>query len=138
MSGSPNPEAIATPSKVATLPTAHPDSTVSLDEARRADPRVRAPDALALEEERNSHARATLLAEQGWIGHLLGSKSEKPGNVAAIVIFFCFVLLIIGFCVLSHHNGKTSNEDFFKFTSIITGIIGIALGYLFGSSTNKS
>jgi len=106
-------------------------------DARRADPKIRSPDELAIQEANNAHAQATLWAEQGWIGHVLGSKTEKPGNVAAIVIFFCFILLVIGFCVLSHGDGK-SNEDFFKFTSIITGIVGLALGYLFGSSSQKN
>jgi len=85
-----------------------------------------------VQEAQNAHAQKTLLAEQGWIGHILGSKAEKPGNVAAIVILLCFLLLGVGFHTMCHDAGN--NEDFFKFVSIITGIIGLALGYLFGSS----
>jgi hypothetical protein len=73
-------------------------------------------------------------SEQGVIGRFLGSRSEKPGNVSSIVVLFCFLLIAIAFFKL---DLTIQDELFLKIVSASFGIIGLALGYLFGSSDRR-
>jgi hypothetical protein len=75
----------------------------------------------------NSHQQATQKTEQGWIGKVCGSKGEKAGNIAFLVIIACF-LLISG---ALYTSGLT--DPFFKLMTSLLGVIGLALGYLFGA-----
>lgn len=109
--------------------------TVSPEQAAAVIPIIRPPDTLALQElnAANEHAQATQKAEQGWIGQLLGSKSEKSGNVAALVVLFCFIFVFTA----AWREAAVPTETFFKLLSPMIGLIGLALGYLFGSSDRK-
>jgi ABC-type multidrug transport system permease subunit len=109
-----------------------PPSLISVEAARRSEPTVVAPDARAKKEEL-LHAQATQKNDLGWVGVVLGSRSEKPGNVAAIVILFCFILIGVGFFMTDVRSGG-SGELFFKLLAALLGPVGLALGYLFGSS----
>lgn len=115
-----------------------PDSeqlqTVSADAARLAEPNVLEPDGLAFREADHAHEQAMHKAEHGSIGRLLGSRSEKPGNVASIVILLCFVFIGLAFYRLDIQN---MSDLFMKIVSASFSIIGLALGYLFGSSTRN-
>ena len=104
---------------------------VSLSEARSVKPDIVEPDPLALKEADNSHAQATQRAEQGLIGIVFGSRMEKPGNIAALVVMFSFLMLACAYLALP--NKDPIPDSYFKLASIFTGIIGIAMGYLFGS-----
>jgi hypothetical protein len=92
-------------------------------------PAIQEPDTLALEEARLEHERTLHKADKGWIGHLCGSRNEKPGNVAFLVILGSFLLV----CAAMYENGLS--EPFFKFLTVLLGVVGTALGYLFGSQT---
>lgn len=115
-------------------PTLKPE-TVSIEVARRASPVTREPDALARQELEYNHAQATQRSEQGWIGKFLGSKAEKPGNVAFIVIIICFVIIATA---ANKMDLKTEFESFMKLTSALFAIITGALGYLFGSNSSSN
>jgi hypothetical protein len=65
--------------------------------------------------------------EKGWIGVLCGSRSEKPGNVAFLVIVLAFVLIIVALVRI----GLT--PDFFKLAAACASLITLSLGYLFGA-----
>lgn len=107
------------------------DPRVDLDTLRRAEPKVpEKPDALALEEARNNHARELQRMQRGIIGWCVGSGSEKPGNVATLCIAACFLLILSAFLKL---DIQKDSEFFLKILSASTGMIGLALGYLFGS-----
>jgi hypothetical protein len=112
-----------------------PIGTVSAAQAAGVAPVIRAPDELALKElqQTNAHAQATQKAEQGWIGAIFGAKSEKSGNVAAFVIVLCFIFIFLA----AYREADAPSETFFKLLSPILGLIGLALGYLFGSSDRK-
>ena len=86
---------------------------------------------LAIKEEENSHARTTHKQERGWVGALCGTRGEKSGNVAFLVIVACFVLIAVGL----HSVGMT--EVFFKFLGALLGVIGLALRYLFGAHNRQ-
>lgn len=111
-------------------PPNKPPETVSPEEARRAEPVVRAADPLALEEMRNSHQATLLSIQRGWIGIALGTGPEKSGNVATLTIFACFVLIILLF--LKTDMG-TQFDQFYKMLTTLLAPVGLALGYLFGS-----
>jgi hypothetical protein len=123
-----------TKSKSTSLALPSNSEKISVEEARKAEPTVREPDALALAEIENNHAQATHHAEQGSIGHFLGSRSEKPGNVAFIVIIICFLIIVGAFWRI---DLKQDFDNFMKFSSALFAIITGALGYLFGSGTAK-
>lgn len=108
--------------------------TVSAEDARRAEPNVLEPDALAFKEADHAHAQAMQKAEHGSIGRLLGSRSEKPGNVASIVILLCFVFICLAFYRLDIQN---MSDLFMKIVSASFSVVGLALGYLFGSSARN-
>lgn len=106
---------------------------VSLDQARRAEPTVREPDALALLEQKNLHERTLRQAEQGKLGTLLGSHGEKAGNISFIVILICFLLIATAFCRM---DLQKDFDSFMKFDTALIAIITGALGYLFGASNH--
>jgi hypothetical protein len=113
--------------------TTQPAKTVSVEDARRAAPRVVEPDEKAAKEDSSlyAHQQATQRASLGAIGWFLGASGEKPGNVAAIVILFCFAIIAWAYGTT---NFTTDGESFFKLLAAMLGPIGLALGYLFGSS----
>lgn len=85
-----------TPSSPTSLDSRDPAKLVSAREARVVEPVVPEPDPLALREVENQHAQAIHKAEQGWVGKVCGSRGEKSGNVAFLVIVACFVLISVG------------------------------------------
>src|SRR5438045_3840750 len=90
----------------------HLPNIVSLDQARRAEPTVREPDALATLERKNAHEQATQKNEQGALGRWLGSRSEKAGNISFIVIIVCFLFIGIAFLKM---DIKSEFDSFMKF-----------------------
>lgn len=68
--------------------------------------------------------------EVGYIGKIVGSSSEKPGNIAAISIIASF-LIIVG--LIFFKKDAFDAEVFLAILSIIT----LALGYLFGHGSSK-
>jgi hypothetical protein len=125
---------ISSESTSSTSPAQPPD-TVSLEDARRAEPIVREPDDLAVLEAKNQHEQTLKKAEQGWLGGLLGSHGEKAGNISFIVILICFALISLAFFRM---DLKSEFDSFMKFAGAMFAIITGALGYLFGSSGGKS
>ena len=116
------------PAPVEALP-----NTVSVEDAKRAEPIVRAPDELSLIEAKNAHEQNTLRQEQGKVGHFLGSHQDKAGNISFIVILICFGLI----CVAFFKMDLTKDFDsFMKFNAALFAIITGALGYLFGSGSS--
>jgi hypothetical protein len=108
-----------------------PLETVSLEDARKAEPVVREPDALALLESKNLHEQNQKRLEQGVLGRLLGSHGEKAGNISFIVILICFGLIAFAFFRM---DLKSEFDSFQKFAGAMLAIITGALGYLFGAS----
>lgn len=78
-----------------------------------------------------SHMREMASINRGQVGKLLGSRSEKAGNIACIVILVCFVLIVMAFYKMDLDK---QFDSFLKFVGGITSIITASLGYLFGSA----
>jgi hypothetical protein len=76
--------------------------------------------------------------EQGALGRIWGSSASIPNNLAALSII---VLIVTGiaytYCVMKMAPEKVSLpiKDFW---AIITPLITLAIGYLFGDKTKKS
>lgn len=107
---------------------------ITEDQARKTEPVVREPDALALKEQQNNHDKAMAGLHRGWIGWLVGSGPEKSGNVATLTIFACFLIILIAFMKFDFN---TQFESFFKIMTSVFGPVGLALGYLFGAKDSK-
>jgi hypothetical protein len=63
----------------------------------------------------------------GCVGRFIGGGTEKAGNIAFLTIILFICLLILAFLM------KLSDT----IIASIIGIIGTALGYVFGSNSNK-
>ena len=116
-----------------------PDSRtdiVTVDAARRAEPVVREPDALALKESDNAHAQAVQKNERGWVGVVMGTKAEKAGNIASVVILFSFIIIAFGFFKVDMKN-TGEYDSFLKLVGVFSSIVSGALGYLFGASQKE-
>ena len=69
----------------------------------------------------------------GWIGRIFGSVQDKPGNIAGIAILASFMVLVaVLFASAKDPNFKTD-----ALIPVFTGIITLALGYLFGKGSSS-
>lgn len=105
---------------------------VSLESAQATTVEPPKPDRMAGDEEKLfSHEENMQSAQLGWIGLIWGAKSEKPGNVSAIIaILLAFYLGMLIFW-------QPDNERFEDIFTGLMSIITLILGYLFGSSDRR-
>lgn len=90
------------------------------------------PDSAAyLEQKSFEHEENMQKTELGWVGKIWGSRSEKPGNISAIVALI--LVIYLGFLLFSDSPADVFDEKFAGITSIIT----LILGYLFGSNDRR-
>lgn len=107
-------------------PPAHP-TLDDLSEATVAPPK---PDNVARNEQAFfAHEENMHKAKLGWVGAVWGSKSEKPGNIAAIVAIV--LLAFVGVLIFRYSEWKLFGETL----SALMSTISLILGYLFGSSS---
>jgi hypothetical protein len=85
---------------------------------------------MVLEYETN---RTTRSLEMGLIGRIFGSVQDKPGNIAGFAIIASFLILIAVLFV----SAKDPNFKTDALLPVFTGIITLALGYLFGKSSGS-
>lgn len=78
-----------------------------------------------------AHQHNMQKAKLGIVGMLWGSKSEKPGNIAAIVLIV--LLFFVGVLLFTRKEWDLFSDTLGMMMSTIT----LILGYLFGSSTNR-
>ena len=101
---------------------------VTLDDLTEAKVEPPKPDKSAKNErdffdhEENMHK-----AKLGLVGAVWGSKSEKPGNIAAIALLI--LLFFVGALLFNYRDWKLFGETLAVMMSSIT----LILGYLFGS-----
>jgi hypothetical protein len=110
------------------------DKAVSLDRIAAAP--VEIPDTGSLgkakqEAEYLAHQQGMFRKELGWMGHPFGGRSEKPGNISALVIILCFCAMgVVYFFPRDLGPGISLKEAFQSLMSVVT----LILGYLFGSN----
>lgn len=78
-----------------------------------------------------AHEAQQFKDELGWLGKPFGGRSEKPGNISALVIVCCFVAMII---VYENPPKAEHGVTFERLFGALTSIITLILGYLFGSN----
>jgi len=79
-----------------------------------------------------AHEESMHKSKLGWVGAIWGSKSEKPGNVAAIVLIV--LLFFIGAIIFNH---EALGDLFSDTLALMMSTVTLILGYLFGSSSNR-
>jgi hypothetical protein len=105
---------------------------ISLETAQEATVTPPKPDKMALNEANFfSHQENMQNAQLGWVGRMWGARSEKPGNVSAIIALLLSAYL--GILIFVFNDAALFNDIFAGLTSIIT----LILGYLFGSSDRE-
>lgn len=76
-----------------------------------------------------------LKAERGWVGGLWGNNTHVAGNIAGIVVV---TLLLAGAVFTACHNSGTVGAlSIAQFWAIISPLITLALGYLFGDMASQ-
>jgi hypothetical protein len=106
---------------------------VSIDKIATAP--VDVPDAGAVNDAKKEaeflHQRESFKSELGWLGKPFGGKSEKPGNISALVIVLCFgAMFSVYFFPRELGGGISLKEAWQSIMSVVT----LILGYLFGSN----
>lgn len=92
------------------------------------------------EKEALAHDRAQFNRELGWLGKPFGGRREKPGNISALVISMCFLIIVIAFGVNVYVDVAYAGRNiqmpiaFDKLFASVTSLITLVLGYLFGSN----
>ncbi len=78
-----------------------------------------------------AHEQEYFKKELGWLGRPFGGRSEKPGNISALVIVLCFAAMAIVYMYPDKlGTGVSVKEAFQSLMSVVT----LILGYLFGSN----
>jgi hypothetical protein len=106
----------------------------SIDVEKITSAPVEVPDDAALAKKESfhlAHEQEYFRKELGWLGRPFGGRTEKPGNISALVIVLCFVAMAVVYLKPEGlGNGITIKEAFQSLMSVVT----LILGYLFGSN----
>ncbi len=78
-----------------------------------------------------AHTETMQKSKLGWVGAVWGSKSEKPGNIAAIALII--LLIFVGSLIFFYHDWELFSETLAVLMSTVT----LILGYLFGSGSRE-
>ena len=107
------------------------NSKVSVKEIAELPVSSHKPDQEAKDEARNfEHVENIQRTNLGWIGRILGSQSEKPGNIAAVLL----ILLMVYLSFLTFKLDEGLHPDIVSSTFSVLTLI---LGYVFGSSRRE-
>jgi len=67
--------------------------------------------------------------ESGWLGKLFGNKANAPANIAGVIV----ILLVLSGLFITFIKAEIQPKEYW---SIISSIITLILGYLFGKKEN--
>jgi len=110
---------------------------VTLKELAEATVQVPRPDQRATDEQAQfDHKERMQETQLGWVGKIWGSRSEKPGNISAIVALI-LVLYIGGLLATALFSPNVSFSDVSDALAGVTSIVTLILGYLFGSNDRR-
>ena len=108
------------------------DRKPSLDEAEAVTVQPRLVEERARLEEltfEGEHKERMQRANLGWLGRVFGSRTEKPGNITAIIAF-----ILLGW-LIGTTTWQSEKPFFSELSAEVFAIITLILGYLFGSSS---
>ncbi|GAB3803523.1 hypothetical protein GCM10028819_33570 [Spirosoma humi] len=86
----------------------------------------------------NKNAIDLIKIETGLLGRIWGNSKNIPHNVAGIVIILLLLSGSIYTCVMYNVPSDKTNLSIKDFWSIISPIITLALGYLFGNKSEST
>ncbi len=109
-----------------------PTKTITLEDLEEVNVPAPKPGQDAKDESKFfAHTENMQKTQLGFVGWVWGSKSEKPGNIAGIVLI---ILLVFVGCLLFKFN----TWDLFSDTlTALMSTVTLLLGYLFGSSSKN-
>ena len=90
-------------------------------------------------DKKHYHERDMLCTQLGWFGRLFGGKDILPLNISGslILILLLFASGFIAYSIYSIKDCTNSKIEIQDIWSVVTPIITLALGYLFGSHKNN-
>jgi len=91
---------------------------------------------LDLMEKGNCHEVELKKKELGWFGIFFGGKDLISLNLSGMLLIFLVVSGVILSCII--YKNKTDIENILKIWGVITPIITLTLGYIFGNKNNSS
>jgi branched-subunit amino acid transport protein len=69
----------------------------------------------------------------GLLGLVFGSKESAPTNIVGFAVVLCLVTIVA--LIFIHLFGFNKNpKDFWKILSVLSPIVTVAMGYMFGKS----
>jgi hypothetical protein len=81
----------------------------------------------------NSKLQESLI-RAGWLGKFFGTNSRVPVYIAGLAILL-LLLTGISYSFLSLYNGNIPFDNVIKLWGLITPVITLSLGYIFGKGT---
>ena len=75
---------------------------------------------------------------QGWLGCLFGSKSNSIYNVTCLFLLICIGGAFVYTAFMLYFNYEKTHNQVIDFWKIISPLITLALGYLFGVKNDKN
>lgn len=113
------------------------EELATLEELAQASVPVPKPDKMAQNEaEQFRHEERMQETQLGWVGKVWGSRSEKPGNISAIVaiILVLYMGILMGASLWGEAKALAEIQDTL---SMLSSIVTLILGYLFGSNDRR-
>lgn len=82
-------------------------------------------------------AVASKAIDQGWLGKIWGNSSNAPYNIAGLMVSCLIILGIIYTVYASSCKAENLDLSIKDFWSIITPLITLSMGYLFGDKRSS-
>ncbi|KQR71878.1 hypothetical protein [Pedobacter sp. Leaf176] len=75
--------------------------------------------------------------ERGWLGDIWGNSEKIPNNLAALLIVILILTGLIYTCIVSGMPSEKISLQIKDLWSIISPLITLSIGYLFGDKSKK-
>lgn len=73
--------------------------------------------------------------ERGWLGRFFGSGKHSPNNIAGLLIILLLLIAVSYTTYMLIYKPETTHSNVLDFWGIITPLITLSMGYLFGNSS---
>ena len=74
-------------------------------------------------------------SERGWLGRFFGSGTHSPNNIAGLLIVLLLLIAVSYTAYMLFYEPEATHSNVLDFWGIITPLITLSMGYLFGKSS---